>query len=159
MDGQKEGIKEKREYNLKVFKLSVETFKGLQNKELDPFIIMKNELQKLVKKQIKPVIIIDELQALDEIYLNGGRRLITELFNFFVAMTKESHLAHIIICSADVYFLETGYTDSRLKKSSQVFEVNYLSKEDAFEWLLNLETYSKIKDIALVLTKPAKYGR
>jgi len=112
-------------------------------------VVMKKELQKLVKKGIKPVIIIDELQALDKIYLNGGRSLITELFNFFVAMTKESHLAHIIICSSDGYFLETVYTDSRLKKCSEFFEVNYLSKEDTFEWLLNVDKYSKIKDYRL----------
>jgi len=112
-------------------------------------VVMKKELQKLVKKGIKPVIIIDELQALDKIYLNGGRSLITELFNFFVAMTKESHLAHIIICSSDGYFIETVYTDSRLKKTSRFFEVNYLSYEDTMEWLLNLEKYSGIKDYTL----------
>ena len=41
---EKEDIKEIREYNLKVFRLSVETLKGLQNKELDPFVIMEKEL-------------------------------------------------------------------------------------------------------------------
>ncbi|MGA1870309.1 MAG: ATP-binding protein [bacterium] len=147
--GQKEDIKEKREYDLKVFKLSIETLKGLENNELDPFAVMKGELRKLVKKGIKPVIIIDELQALDEIYLNGGRRLITELFNFFVAMTKESHLAHIIISSSDGYFIETVYTDSKLKKTSRFYEINYLAYEDTIEWLSNIEKYSCIKDYTL----------
>ena len=117
---------------------------------------MEIELLKLVKKGIKPVIIIDELQALDEIYLNGERRLITELFNFFVAMTKESHLAHIIISSSDGYFIETVYTDSKLKKTSEFFEVNYLSKEDTFGWLLNLDKHSKIKDYVLTETEAIK---
>ncbi|MGA1870315.1 MAG: ATP-binding protein [bacterium] len=146
---QKEDIKEKREYDLKVFKLSIETLRGLENKELDPFVVMEMELSKLVKKGIKPIIIIDELQALDEIYLNGGRRLITELFNFFVAMTKESHLAHIIISSSDGYFIETVYTDSKLKKTSRFFEINYLTYEDTMEWLSNIERYSCIKDYTL----------
>jgi len=146
---EKGDVKEKREYDLKVFKLSVETLKGLESKELDPFVVMKREFEKITAKGIKPVIIIDELQSLDEIYMNRGRRLITELFNFFVAMTKESHLAHIIISSSDGYFIDRVYQDSRLKKSSELFEVNYLSKEDTFEWLLNLEGYSKIQDFSL----------
>jgi AAA+ ATPase superfamily predicted ATPase len=96
----KEDVKEKREYNLfKFFKLSVEVLKGLNSGELDPFEIMKREFIKLTEKKIKPVIIIDELQAIDHIYMNNGddRQVIIELFNFFVAMTKESHLAHVII--------------------------------------------------------------
>ena len=45
-------------------------------------------------------------------------------------MTKESHLAHIIIASSDGYFLDTVYTDSKLKKTSVFYKVDYLSKED-----------------------------
>jgi len=83
--------------------------------------------------------------------MNNGRdrRVIIELFNFFVAMTKESHLAHIIIASSDGYFINTVYTDSRLKKSSKFYKVNYLQKKDVLEWLLNLEKYSKINDYTL----------
>jgi hypothetical protein len=148
----KEDVKEKREYNLfKFFKLSVEVLKGLESGELDPFEIMKREFIKLTKKGIKPVIIIDELQAIDHIYMNNGkdRQLIIELFNFFVAMTKESHLAHIIIASSDGYFLNTVYTDSRLKQTSEFYKVDFLSKEDVMEWLLNLEKYSRIKKYTL----------
>jgi len=145
-------VKEKREYNLfKVFKLSVEELKGMESGELDPFEIMKTEFVKLNRKGIKPVVIIDELQAIDHIYMNNGkdRQSIIELFNFFVAMTKESHLAHVIIASSDGYFLFTVYNDSRLKKTSEFYKVDYLIKEDVMEWLLNLEKYSKIKDYTL----------
>ncbi len=148
----KEDVKEKREYNLfKFFKLSVEVLKGLESGELDPFEIMEHEFIKLTGKGIKPIIIIDELQAIDHIYMNNGkdRQLIIELFNFFVAMTKESHLAHIIIASSDGYFLNTVYTDSRLKQTSNFYKVDFLPKEDVMEWLLNLEKYSKIKDYTL----------
>jgi AAA+ ATPase superfamily predicted ATPase len=112
---------------------------------------MEREFIQLKEKGIKPVLIIDELQALDKIYLNNGRdrRLIIELFNFFVAMSKESHLAHIIIASSDGYFLNTVYIDSRLKKTSKFYKVDYLEKQDTMEWLLNLEKYSKIKDYTL----------
>ena len=148
----KEDVKEKREYNLfKFFKLSVEVLKGLESGELDPFEIMEKEFLKQNQKGIKPIIIIDELQAIDHIYMSNGRdrQLIIELFNFFVAMTKESHLAHIIIASSDGYFLNTVFNDSKLKKSSGFYKVDYLPKEDVMEWLLNLEKYSKIKDYTL----------
>jgi AAA+ ATPase superfamily predicted ATPase len=83
--------------------------------------------------------------------MNNGddRQVIIELFNFFVAMTKESHLAHVLIASSDGYFLNTVYTDSRLKQSSKFYKVDFLPKEDVMEWLLNLEKYSKIKDYNL----------
>jgi AAA+ ATPase superfamily predicted ATPase len=148
----KEDVKEKREYNLfKFFKLSVEELKGLESGELDPFEIMEKEFLKQNQKGIKSIVIIDELQAIDHIYMSNGkdRQLIIELFNFFVAMTKESHLAHIIIASSDGYFLNTVFNDSRLKKCSGFYKVNYLPKEDVMEWLLNLEKYSKIKDYTL----------
>jgi AAA+ ATPase superfamily predicted ATPase len=148
----KKGVKETREYGIfNFFKLSVEVLKRMEKGELDPFQIMKREFIKLTGKGIKPVIIIDELQAIDHIYMNNGkdRQLIIELFNFFVAMTKESHLAHIIIASSDGYFLNTVYNDSRLKKTSKFFKVDYFSREDVMEWLLNVERYSRITDFKL----------
>ncbi|HPQ20020.1 MAG TPA: ATP-binding protein [bacterium] len=138
-----------REYNLKVFKLSVEELKELEEKKIDPFVVMKTELRELVEKGIKPIIIIDELQALMDIYINGQRTLIQELFNFFVAMTKESHLAYVIISSSDGYFIDVVYNDSKLKKTSDFYEVDYLQKEDVIEWLGNLEKYSKIREYTL----------
>jgi AAA+ ATPase superfamily predicted ATPase len=147
----KEDVKEKREYDLKFFKLSVEVLKGMETGELDPFVVMEKEFLKQRKKGVKPVVIIDELQAIDHIYMTNGkeRQLVIELFNFFVAMTKESHLAHVIIASSDGYFLNTVYTDSKLKKSSEFYKVDYLPRADVMEWLLNLEKYSKIKDYTL----------
>ncbi|SLM27592.1 hypothetical protein MTBBW1_1040049 [Desulfamplus magnetovallimortis] len=144
-----EQVKEQRQYDLKVFKLSVETIKGLELKDIDPFIVMARELQKQVKKAKRPIIIIDELQALDEIYFNGDRELLKEMFNFFVAMTKESHLCHVIIASSDGYFIDRIYNDSRLKKTSEFLEVDYLGFDDVMEWLANLEKYSKIDEFVL----------
>ncbi len=142
-------IKETREYDLKVFKLSVETLKDLEGKNLDPFVVMERELEKSNKKGKRPVIIIDELQALDEIYFNGGRELLNEMFNFFVAMTKESHLCHVIIASSDGYFIERIYQDSKLKKTSEFLEVAYLEKPDVMDWLSRLEDYTKIDQFVL----------
>ena len=141
---EKGDVKEKREYDLKVFKLTVETLKGLESKELDPFVVMKAELAKLVAKGIRPIIVIDELQALQGVYLNGQREILKELLNFFVAMTKESHLCHVIIASSDGYFIERLYNDSKLKKTSDFLEVNYLERDDVQLWLDNLARESNI---------------
>jgi AAA+ ATPase superfamily predicted ATPase len=137
--------------NVGFFKISSSLEKKILEKRADPFKVMKAEFITLTKKGIKPVLIIDELQALAKVYLNNGRdrQLVIELFNFFVAMTKESHLAHVIIASSDGYFINQVYTDSRLKKTSTFYKVDYLDKEDVMEWLLNLEKYSKIKDYVL----------
>jgi AAA+ ATPase superfamily predicted ATPase len=138
-----------RQYDLKVFKLTVESHRKIRNKQLDPFDVMKAELIELNAKGIKPLIIIDELQALDFIYFNSQRELIKELINFFVAMTKESHLCHVLLSSSDGYFIEKLYNDSKLKKTAKLFEVDYLPKEDIVYWLNNLEKESKISDYIL----------
>jgi len=143
------GVKQKREYNLKLFKLSKEIITSLESKSLDPFVVMKKELQKIVKKNKCPIIIIDELQALEDIYLNGQRELLKELFNFFVALTKESHLCHVLIASSDGFFLNKLFNDSKLSKTSSFFEIDYLPKNDVWHWLTHLEQESGINDYHL----------
>jgi AAA+ ATPase superfamily predicted ATPase len=146
--------KEKLASNINVgfFKIDASVEKKILEKRADPFKVMEAEFLGITRKGIKPVLIIDELQALDKIYLNNGRdrQLIIELFNFFVAMTKQSHLAHIIIASSDGYFINQVFIDSRLKKASKFYKVDYLNKDYVMEWLLNLEKYSKIKDYTLI---------
>ena len=148
--------KEKKEtvasnINVGFFKISSTVEKKILEKRADPFKVMKAEFLELTEQGFKPVLVIDELQALADVYVNNDReqQLIIALFNFFVAMTKESHLAHIIIASSDGYFINTVYTDSRLKKTSAFYKVDYLLKEDVLEWLLNLDKYSRIKDYSL----------
>ncbi len=148
-DPQEKDSSQTRQYNLKVFNLTVKTQQKIKDRQLDPFDVMKAELQALNSKGIKPVIIIDELQALDFIYFNSQRELIKELINFFVAMTKESHLCHILLSSSDGYFIEKLYNDSKLRKTAKLFEVDYLPKEDIVYWLNNLEKESNIKDYSL----------
>ena len=152
--------KEKLDSNINIgfFKINASVEKKILAKRVDPFKVMKSELLELTQKGIKPILIIDELQALDKIYLNNDkeRQLINALFNFFVAMTKQSHLAHIMIASSDGYFLNTVYNDSKLKKCSEFYKVDYLTKEDVMEWLSNLEKYSKIKDYTLTREEAEK---
>jgi AAA+ ATPase superfamily predicted ATPase len=124
------------------FKISPEVEKKILDKQADPFKVMKSEFLRLTQKGIKSLLISDELQALDKVYINDDkeRLLIIALFNFFVAMTKDSHLAHIIIASPDGYFLNTVYTNSKLKKSSEFYKVDYLPFPTSY--LLNFFLFS-----------------
>ncbi len=138
-------VKEKRQYNLRVFKLAREVYKGLENMEYDAFDIMEKELIGFRERGKSPIILIDELQALEDIYINGQRELIKEVFNFFIAMTKESHLAHVIVASSDGYFIEKIYTHSKLNKTSRLLEVDYLDKDSIYYWLENIDKENNIK--------------
>ena len=146
----KKDVKEIRQYGFgKLFGVKVEVLKGLDEKTLDPFKVMKKELEKINDKGIKPIIIIDELQALENIYMEEQRELLKEMFNFFVSITKETHLAHVIIASSDGYFIERIYNDSKLKKTSKFMEVDYLDKKDVEYWLNNLKKESNIEEYIL----------
>jgi len=148
-DPQEKDTTQTRQYNLRVFQLKVQTQQKIKDRQLDPFDVMEAELKDLNARGIQPILIIDELQALESIYFNSQRELIKELINFFVAMTKESHLCHVLLSSSDGYFVEKLYNDSKLKKTSKLFEVDYLPKQDIVYWLGNLEKESKIKDFVL----------
>ncbi|MEW6377978.1 MAG: ATP-binding protein [bacterium] len=141
----------RRKYSLVgLFHLDAFTEKVLKKKEEDPFLVMKKELSSLVKKGKQPVIIIDEFHKLREVYMaNGQRRLIDELMNFFVAMTKENHLCQVIIASSDAFFIEEVYVDSTLRKTSEFLKLDYFDREQVNEWLNNLERYSAIRDYTL----------
>ncbi|MGL4942564.1 MAG: ATP-binding protein [Thermoguttaceae bacterium] len=136
-------------FDFKLFSVEHKTLTELEQKQLNPFMVMEQELQKLNAKGVRPIIIIDELQALEDVYLDDQRQLLKEVFNFFVAMTKESHLCHVIVASSDGYFLQRIYDDSKLKKTSTFFEVEYLSKEDVYGWLTHLEKESGITSYKL----------
>lgn len=144
-------VSTKRQYSLfGLFKLDAITERMLKRKDEDPFIVMKMEFKKLVKKGRKPLIIIDEFHKLRGIYLpEKQKRLITELMNFFVAMTKESHLCHVIIASSDAFFIEEVYNDSKLRKTSAFQNLDYLSYADVKEWLSHIDRYNEIAGFSL----------
>ncbi len=148
-DGLKTGIR--RQYSLfGFFKLDAFTEKMLKKRREDPFLIMKREFQRLQKKNIRPVIIIDEFHKLDGLYMpDKQKRLMVELMNFFVAMTKESHLCHVIIASSDAFFIEQVYVDSRLRKTSKFMKLDYLEKDDVVTWLSDIKKYNKVREYTL----------
>ena len=148
-NGLKTGIR--RQYSLfGLFKLDAFTEKMLKKRQEDPFLVMKREFQGLVKKGIQPVVIIDEFHKLDGLYLpDKQKRLMVELMNFFVAMTKESHLCHVIIASSDAFFIEQVYMDSKLLKTSEFMKLDYLEKKDVFVWLRDVKKYNQVQGYTL----------
>jgi len=151
--GRENGIKAgtRRQYSLfGLFKLDAFTEKMLKNKQEDPFPVMKREFLRLQKKNIRPVIIIDEFHKLDGLYMpDKQKRLMVELMNFFVAMTKESHLCHVIIASSDAFFIEQVFVDSKLRKTSKFMKLDYLEKDDVFYWLSDIKKHNKVKEYTL----------
>ncbi len=151
--GDENGIRTgtRRQYSLfGLFKLDAFTERMLKKRQEDPFLVMKREFQRMVKKNIRPVVIIDEFHKLDGLYLPDKQRiLIVELMNFFVAMTKESHLCHVIIASSDAFFIEQVYVDSKLRKTSKFMKLDYLEKEDVVAWLRDVKRHNKIQEYAL----------
>ncbi len=141
----------RRQYSLfGLFKLDAFTERMLRKKQEDPFLVMEREFQRLQKKNIQPVVIIDEFHKLDGLYMpDKQKRLIIELMNFFVAMTKESHLCHVIIASSDAFFIEQVYVDSKLRKTSQFMKLDYLEKEDVFTWLSDIRKHNKVREYSL----------
>ena len=141
----------RREYSLfGFFKLDAFTEKMLKKKQEDPFLVMEQEFKRLRKKGVKPVIIIDEFHKLDGLYLpDKQKRLMVELMNFFVAMTKESQLCHVIIASSDAFFIEQVYVDTKLRKTSKFMELDYLEKDDVVDWLANTKKYNDLQEYSL----------
>ncbi|MBL0717074.1 MAG: AAA family ATPase [Desulfosarcina sp.] len=141
----------RRQYSLfGLFKLDAFTEKMLKKRQEDPFLVMEREFQHLLKKGIQPVIIIDEFHKLDGLYLpDKQKRLMVELMNFFVAMTKESHLCHVIIASSDAFFIEQVYVESKLRKTSKFMKLDYLEKKDVFTWLRDVKKYNKVQEYTL----------
>ena len=64
-----------------------------RNKPKNAFTYIFTILKELKSKGKKPVIIMDELQTISDLKIDGP--LIYELFNFFVTITKRHHLSRL----------------------------------------------------------------
>ena len=122
-----------------VFTLKAEVLKQVKERKKDLFDALIDELDKKVKKENKkPILIIDEIQTLEEIYINGERELLKEFLNFCVSLTKETHLSHVVILTSNTIFLNRIYNDSKLKETSIFKRINHPSKEIAEKLLKDL---------------------
>jgi len=121
------------------FKIRTSMREEFYSKLADPFEYMEAVLMKGKKRHI---IVFDELQRLKDVYINGERKVVDALFNFFVRLTKVLHLAHVIVMSSDTFFIEEIYKSSSLENTSRYYLVDYFDDETTKEILLN-EGYSR----------------
>jgi len=84
-----------------------------EKKELENvFIYLENFFNEVAKKK-RPVFILDELQVIKDVEVDG--LLIYKLFNFFVRLTKELHLCHVFVVTSDSLFIEKVYNEAMLQ--------------------------------------------
>ena len=135
----KKAIPEIASAALKYFEVDGEVLEEMFEMKLNPFEVMENAIKgRKMRSKREPVIVFDELQKLKEVYMNGGRQrpLVKELFNFFVRLTKVTHLSHVIVMSSDTFFIEEVYSDSTLKNTSEFYLVDFFDDDTAIKILI-----------------------
>ena len=124
MEMESEGMKRKGKETLTELVSSVTKVAGIPiNKEFLDYVFKdnkpKNAFSYIIRlfEEVKasgkhPVLILDELQKIGDVKVNGF--LIYELFNFFIDLTKEKHLAHVFVATSDSLFIENIYSEAML---------------------------------------------
>ena len=129
--GDKKYLLNKLEINFKIFKFGIEENFGFNNIKLnDVFAKINESINTVIKDGKRPVLVIDELQKLKNIYFNDGKSLLNELFNLFVSLTKMEHLCHVICLTSDTLFIDNVYRNSSLSEASEYYLIDWLKKHD-----------------------------
>ncbi|ADC69399.1 ATPase [Methanocaldococcus sp. FS406-22] len=125
----KKYVKNSLIFDLKVFKIGIEEDYDFSKLSLnDVFDMIYEGIAEVIKDGKKPVLVIDELQKLKNIYFNGDKSLLNELFNLFVSLTKMEHLCHVICLTSDTLFIDEIYRNSTLKNASEYYLIDWLRK-------------------------------
>ena len=100
------------------------TLENLLNKKKSRniFKYITEVFEEIKRKGKQSVLIIDELQKIGDLKINGF--LIYELFNFFIDLTKEKHLCHVLCLSSDSLFIEKVYNEGMLKDRCKYYLVD-----------------------------------
>jgi len=107
---------------------------------VDVFEFLEEYFLKISEEKI-PVLIIDELQVIGDLEING--KLIYKLFNFFIRLTKELHLCHVFALSSDSLFIERVYNEAMLEGRTNYILIDDFDEENAGKFLKKY----KFKDI------------
>ena len=86
-----------------------------------------------VSKTRTPILIIDELQVIGDLKIDG--LLIYKLFNFFIRLTKELHLAHVFAISSDSLFIEDVHSEAMLEGRCRYLLVDDFDRETTMDFL------------------------
>ncbi|ACV24731.1 ATP-binding protein [Methanocaldococcus fervens] len=108
-----------------------EIFKKKTTKNV--FRYITKVLMDIKKEGKQPILIIDELQKIGDMKINGF--LIYELFNYFVSLTKHKHLCHVFCLSSDSLFIERVYNEAMLKGRVDYILVDDFDKETAIKFI------------------------
>ncbi|ADG12732.1 ATPase [Methanocaldococcus infernus ME] len=104
-----------------------------KKEERNVFRYITNILLELKKEGKKPIIILDELQKIGDLKINGF--LIYELFNYFISLTKELHLSYVFCLSSDSLFIEKVYSEAMLNGRAKYLLVDDFDKETALKFM------------------------
>ena len=63
------------------------------------------------------------------------KALLMEMFAFFIRLTKELKLAHVICMTSESTFVDEIYNHVKLKSTSDFFMLEHLKKDDICRWL------------------------
>ena len=99
----------------------------------DVFDFLEKYFIEIDKKGKKSILIIDELQVIGDLKINGF--LIYELFNYFIDLTKERHLCHVFCLSSDSLFIERVYNEAILNDRVDYILVDDSDKETALKFM------------------------
>ena len=124
----------------------VEKFKGIpipekvfdylfvdSRKVEDVFRYLEDVFEEIVRSGYKPIFVLDEMQVIKEVVNEAGRPVLSELFNFAVRMTKETHLCHVLCATSDCLFIDMVYNSARLEGRAEYLLVDDLGREEAFK--------------------------
>ena len=109
----------------------------------DVFEYLTDVFESINKEGKKPILIIDELQKIGDMKINGY--LIYELFNYFVSLTKHKHLCHILCLSSDSLFIEKVYNEAMLEGRCKYLLVDDFDKETSLKFIDFLAEENDIK--------------
>ncbi|MDQ7032871.1 MAG: ATP-binding protein [Desulfonauticus sp.] len=118
--------------------LESKKIKQVKERKKNLFDVLIEEIDRERRGGRIPVLIIDEIQKLRDVYIrnsNGERELLKEFLNFCVRLTKEMHLSHVVILTSNTIFIERIYNDARLKETSEFWKVDHLRREQVEKWL------------------------
>ncbi|MCL0067626.1 ATP-binding protein, partial [Peptococcaceae bacterium] len=119
------------------FAISYDIYQAMEQKDIDPFAVMIEVLKNIGKKRV-PILILDEVQELEDIYINADRQkkyLLTEFFKFLVSLTKETHMAHVVVSTSSSIFIDYIYNHSNLAKTNKFYMIDHFDYETIKKWL------------------------
>ncbi len=99
----------------------------------DAFVYIETVLRAFYKNEYPPVLVIDELQVIGDLKVDD--LLIYKLFNFFIRLTKELHLAHVFTISSDSLFIEEVHSEAMLEGRCRYLLVDDFDRETTAAFL------------------------